>query len=168
MSGVPDRCPRCSAAATAAASWCSLCYADLSAPPTTSTWSPPVPPRLSYAPPAAAASRRHVDDESALRPRRGRHAAPVTSLAKASLEKPALVAPAGDPLPAAAEAPAGPSPAELEVMLAGLAAQERPVLHPALRWYDNAPLRVAVMLGGTVVVLLVAFASLVVLGTLFG
>ena len=75
--------------------------------------------------------------------------------------------PAGDTRDATA-LPAGLSQAQLDVMLAGLAAQERPVLPPALRWYDNAPLRVAVMVGGTVVVLLVAFASLVVLGSIFG
>jgi hypothetical protein len=71
--------------------------------------------------------------------------------------------------PAAARATAsGLSDADLQVMLAGLAAEDRIRLPRALGWSENRQIRVAVMIGGTLLVVLLSFASLVVLGSIFG
>jgi hypothetical protein len=70
----------------------------------------------------------------------------------------------------AASTPAGPgvSDADLQVMLADLAAQDRVRLPRALHWFENRQIRVAVMIGGTLLVVLLGFSLLVVLGEIFG
>jgi hypothetical protein len=53
-------------------------------------------------------------------------------------------------------------------MLAALAVEDRARRPPSLRWFENRQLRVAVMIGGTLLVVLLSFSVLVVLGAIFG
>ena len=140
MSGLLERCPRCSATVVGAAAWCTLCYADLT---------PPLP---------APAHEPVRQPEATVPARAGRHSAPPVELPGEPADEPA----------AERATASGPSDADLQVMLAGLAAEDRIRLPRALGWSENRQVRVAVMIGGTLLVVLLSFTSLVVLGSIFG
>ncbi len=158
MSLPTERCPQCGAAVIGRATWCTLCYAELR-PGRVAVPAAVVEPA---GPVAASAS-------APLAPRRGRHAAPAEVDPAPAEVDPAQEAGrhAGRDL----TAPSGLTDAQVDRMMAELAAQEAADPLPLaglLRRLANPGARVAVMVGGSLVLTLVIFGLLALVGVLTG
>ncbi len=149
------RCPRCSAHLRAGSEWCTLCYADLRPapePPPATAAPDPAPVDL---PPLPAADPASAVDQPA--PRRGKHARRVT---------------AEDLGPDPADgAPAAGSDVDADrladQLLAELAAsQGGNPLGPLAGAVDTTGKKVALMVGGTAVGIVLLFVLMAVAGAL--